>query len=61
MTAVNSLTHVRSIHANVEDSSKHIRTNMSILCRNNICVYHAPLQLQTFRSDIIWIMSYVII
>jgi hypothetical protein len=28
MTAINSLTHMRSIHANVEDSSKHIKTNI---------------------------------
>jgi hypothetical protein len=59
MIARNSLTHVRSTHTDVEDNSKHIIKNMSILC-NTLYVYHMAqvhLQLQTFRSDIIGIMS----
>jgi hypothetical protein len=60
MTAVNSLTRVISIHTTVEYSSKHIRTNMSILCRKTYRA-HAHFQLHTFRSDIIWIMSNEII
>jgi hypothetical protein len=55
MTAGNSLTQVSSTHTNVEDSSKYIR---------QIFVHHTTrvhLQLQTFLSDIIWIMSTEII
>jgi hypothetical protein len=33
MTAITSLTHLRSIHTNAENSSRQIGTNMSILCR----------------------------
>jgi hypothetical protein len=59
MTAINRLTHVRSMHTNVKDSSKHIRKYMSILCRKLFVHYtaHAHLQLQAFFSDIIWIIS----
>jgi hypothetical protein len=64
MTSRNSLTHVRSTHSNMEDNSKHIRKNMSILCEKNMFSLYgtcAHLQLPTFRSDIIWIMSNEII
>jgi hypothetical protein len=60
MTAVNSITRVKSIHTTMADSSKHIRTYMSMLCRKTFYFNirgHTPLQQHTFRSDIIWIMS----
>jgi hypothetical protein len=60
MTAINSLTHIGSIHTNMEDSSKHIRQHLSKMCFFNDTA-HAHLQLQTFRFDIIWIISNEII
>jgi hypothetical protein len=63
MTARNSSTHVRRTHTNAKDSSKHTNKNMSILW-GKPCFHHTAhvhLQLQTFRSDIIWIMSNEII
>jgi hypothetical protein len=64
MTARNSLKQVSSTHTNVDDSSKYIRQNVSIFLSKNIFFHHTThvhLQLQTFCSDIIWIMSTEII
>jgi hypothetical protein len=58
MTAINSLTHIRNVHTNVEDSSKHIRQNMWILFQEISLPYGSCAPTTTyFHSNIIWIIS----
>jgi hypothetical protein len=51
MTAINSLTHIRSIHTNVEPSSKHIRTKYVDFVSKKMFFHHTAndnIQLQIF-------------
>jgi hypothetical protein len=44
MTAINNLIQVRRIHNNAENSSRHIRTNMSSLCRKQYVFTMRPMR-----------------